>query len=83
MGITQIKNFALVNPMMRDCPPGYKKRYLEPAKRCKDQFTIGTGMRCFILSYNTLPLFLFENDTFFIFLLLKDTLMLRHVEIKL
>ena len=82
MGITQIKNFALVNPMMRDCPPGYKKRYLEPAKRCKDQFTIGTGMHCFILSYATLPL-LFENDTFLIFSMLKDTLMLRHVEIKL
>ena len=55
MGITQIKNFALVNPMMRDCPPGYKKRYLEPAKRCKDQFTIGTGMHCFILSDAILP----------------------------
>ena len=86
MGITQMKNFALVNPMMRDCPPGYKKRYLEPAKRCKDQFTIGTGMHCFILSSEYFfggPVTKFDNDTFLIFLLLKDTLMLRHVEIKL
>ena len=44
MGIDPSTNFALVNPMRRDCPPGYKKRYLEPSKRCKDQFTVGTGM---------------------------------------
>ena len=86
MGISQMKNFALVNPMMRDCPPGYKKRYLEPAKRCKDQFTIGTGMHCFVLSYASLPLFnvtKLKNVTFLILSMSKDTLTLRRVEIKL
>ena len=50
MGIDASKNIALVNPMRRDCPPGFKKRYLEPNKRCKDQFTIGTG-KTYIISY--------------------------------
>ena len=43
MEIDLNRNFALVNKMRRDCPPGYKKRYLDPKNKCKDQFTIGTG----------------------------------------
>lgn len=43
MGLNLKKNFELVNPLRRECLPGFKKRYLEPTKRCKDQFTIGSG----------------------------------------
>ena len=43
MGLDPKNSFELVNPLRRECPPGFKKRYLEPTKRCKDQFTIGSG----------------------------------------
>ena len=52
MGIDPTKSFALVNPMRRDCPKGYEKRYLDPNKRCKEQFTIGTGSH--ILGFSNL-----------------------------
>ena len=53
MGIDPTKNFALVNQMRRDCPKGYEKRYLDPNKRCKEQFTIGTGSH--LLGFPSLP----------------------------
>ena len=43
MGIDPTKNIAMANKMRRDCPAGYKKRYLSPKDKCSDQFTIGTG----------------------------------------
>jgi len=36
-------NFDLVNSMRRQCPEGYRKRYLNPEERCSDWFTIGTA----------------------------------------
>ena len=36
------KNFDITNNLRRQCPSGYRKRYLRPEERCSDQFTIGT-----------------------------------------
>ena len=35
-------NFDITNNLRRQCPSGYRKRYLRPEERCSDQFTIGT-----------------------------------------
>ena len=39
------ENFDITNNLRRQCPSGYRKRYLRPEERCSDQFTIGTGKK--------------------------------------
>ena len=58
------ENFDITNKMRRQCPEGYRKRFLNPNERCSDQFTIGTGeyLLCLAWCYDAKDLYVHKYN---------------------